>query len=347
MNNGRAGHALPGKKRIWVPILVALCGLGAAFFLFDAGGSPQKKPSASAPEKSAVTCLGRLLPGGRILQVAAPSGAVIGELRVRRGQWVERGDILARLRDHARGTAALQQSDKEVAVAESELDRVRASEKTIEAQQAAVARQEAVLRQEEANYERNRKLSEKQIISAKDFEEAETRRNTARQSLLWERRQLTALQEVRQADLALAGSKIESAKGARKVARENVELNLIRAPVSGRVLDIYAFAGEAVPERGLLELGSGRDMLVEAEVYVSDIGRVRVGAPAVVTGDAFRESLKGRVVEIVSMVTRSTIMPIDPLAFSDLRVVKVWIALEDSQAVAQLGNHQVSVAINP
>ncbi len=349
MKNGRAWVGLTGKKRLWLPIVVAVCGLVTAFLLLDSGAPFRGKPPAAAvtPVKTDVACLGRLLPGGRILQVAGPSGALIGELLVRRGQWVERGEILARLRDHARDTAALGQSDKEVAVAVSELDRVRAGEKTIDAQQAAVARQEAVLRQEEANYERIKRLYEKRIIAARNFEEAETRRDTARESLLWERRHLAALQEVRTQDLALAGNRIEAAQGARDVVRETLELNLIRAPVSGRVLEIYAFPGEAVPGRGLLELSSGRDMLVEAEVYVSDIGRVRLGAPAVVTGEAFPGSLRGRVVEIVPLVTRSTIMPIDPLAFSDLRVVKVWIRLENAQTVAQLGNHQVSVTIKP
>jgi HlyD family secretion protein len=349
MKNGRAWLGLSGKKWAWLLILVAIGGFTAVFFLRGPGLSLQNKPSPSAvtPARNDVTCLGRLLPGGRIVHVAAPSGAMIGELLVRRSQWVKQGEILARLRDHARETASLHQTEKQVVVAASELDRVRAGEKTIEAQQAAVARQEAALRQEEANYERSRKLSERQVVSVKDFEEAQTRRDTARESLLWERKNLGALQEVYQKDLALAGSRIEAAQGARKVAGENVELNLIRAPVSGRVLDIYAFPGEAVPAQGLLDLGSGKDMMVEAEVYVSDIGRVRIGAPAVVTGDAFRESLKGQVVEIVPMVTRSTITPIDPLAFSDLRVVKAWIRLDHPQAVAQLGNHQVSIAIKP
>ena len=122
---------------------------------------------------------------------------------------------------------------------------------------------------------------------------------SARESLLWEHKQLGALQEVRREDLALAGNRIEAARAALKVVRETVALNLIRAPVSGRILEIYAFPGEAVPTQGLLDLGSGRDMMVEVEVYVTDIDRVRLGAPAVVTGDAFRESLTGEVVEIV------------------------------------------------
>lgn len=340
----------PGKKWGWL-LIFSVCGFFAVFFLLSFGHPLQKKPSFSAStlSKNDVSCLGRLLPGGRILQVAAPSGAVIGELLVRRGQWVEQGEILVRLREHARQTAAFELAEKEVAVAVSELDRVRAGEKTstVEAQQSAVARQEAILRQEEAQYQRSRQLYEKRLIADKDFEEAQTRRDTAHKSLLWERQHLGALREIRKEDLALAANKVEAAESARKVAKENVELNLIRAPVFGRVLEINAFPGEAVPQRGILELGSGRDMLVEAEVYVSDIGRVRTGAPAFISSDAFPGTLKGQVIEIVSMVTRSDVLPSDPLAFSDLRVVKVWIRLDDSQPVAHLGNHQVSVTIKP
>jgi HlyD family secretion protein len=351
MKNGRAWFGWSGKKWAWLLTLAAVCGFVAAFFLLGPGISlhDNLSPSVAAfsPGQNDVTCLGRLLPGGRIIHVAAPTGAVIGEILVRRSQWVEQGDILARLRDYARETAVLHQAEKQVAVAASELDRVRAGRKTIEAQQAAVARQEAVLRQEEANYERSRKLYEKKIIAATNFEQAQTRRDTARESLLLEHKQLQALQEVLQEDLALAGNKIEAAQAARKVALETAGLNIIRAPLSGQVLDIYAFPGEAVPAQGLLELGSGKDMMVEAEIYITDIGRVRIGAPAVVTGDAFQGSLTGQVVEITSMVTRSTIMPIDPLAFSDLRVVKAWIRLDHPQTVARLGNHQVSIAIKP
>ena len=349
MQNGRAWFGGSGRKRAWLLILFAVGALAAAYGLFAPGLSLPDRPSPVPPAKKDVTSLGRLLPGGRILQIAAPPGAVIGELLVRRGQWVERGEVLARLRDHTRERASLHRAEKEVVVAASELERVRAGEKatTIEAQEAAVARQEAMVRQKETHYERMRALYERRVIAAREFEEAQTQRETAQESLRWERQHLGSLREIRKEDLALAASKVEAAEGARKVAGENVELNLIRAPLSGRVLDIYAFPGEAVPAKGLLELGSGRDMMVEVEVYVTDIDRVRLGAPAVVTGDAFRESLTGEVVEIVPMVTRSTIMPIDPLAFSDLRVVKAWIRLDRPQAVAALGNHQVSVTIKP
>ncbi|MFH1134989.1 MAG: HlyD family efflux transporter periplasmic adaptor subunit [Pseudomonadota bacterium] len=321
------------------------------FLTINPGRASSDQPSgpASTPQKELITCLGRLLPGGRILQLAAPSQAVIRELLVGRGQWVERGEVLARLRDHAREMAVLAQAEKEAAVAASELAVVRAGVKAaaIEAQQAAIARQEAILRQEEAQYERSRRLFEKNFSTAKDFDEALTHRDTARKSLLMERQNLESLRDIRKEDLAPAAAKVEAAEAARRVAAENVELNVIRAPVAGRVLEIHAFPGEAVPEQGLLEMSSGREMMVEAEVYISDIGRVRIGAPATISGEAFPGRVGGQVVEIVPMVTRCAILPSDPLAFSDLRIVKVWIRLDDSSALGHLGNHQVSVAIEP
>ncbi|MCE5333254.1 MAG: HlyD family efflux transporter periplasmic adaptor subunit [Desulfobacteraceae bacterium] len=350
MKGGQERFGSRGKRWVWLLTIVAACALAAAFFLLKPG-LPQNKPSppVSAPLRTDVSCLGRLLPGGRILHVAAPAGAVMKDLLVRRGQWVEQGMILARLRDYAREAALLDRAEKDVAVAVSELECVRAGEKasTIEAQKSAIARQEAILRQEESQFKRHRNLHQEGVVSEKVFEDVQTRRDTARESLLRERHSLGSLQHVRKEDIALAANRVESAESARKVARENVELNLIRAPATGRILEIHAYPGEAVRERGLLEMSSGEEMLVEAEVHVSDIGRVRIGAPAAISGDSISGSLKGEVVEIVSMVTRSDVLPTDPLAFSDVRIVKVWVRLDDPNAVAHLGNHQVSVAIRP
>lgn len=338
------------KKRVWLPIFLAVFCFFIAFFLLTPRPLIDPPPLSASPTSTLdVSCLGRLLPGGRILRIAAPPGAVIKELLVGRGQWVEQGEVLARLRDYSRQAALLDRAEKEVNVARCGLECVRAGEKasTIEAQQSAVTRQEAILHEEEAQYQRYRNLFEKGAIPARGLEQVQTRRDTALASLSEEKDRLTSLKDVRKVDVALAESKVEAAEYDLKVARENVELNLIKAPASGRILDIHAFPGEAVSERGLLEMGGGRDMRVEAEVYVSDIARVRIGAPAFVSGDAIKGDLKGEVFEIVSMVSRSDVLPTDPLAFSDRRIVKVWIRLDDSDAVAGLANHQVSVVIKP
>lgn len=340
-----------GKKHGLLLAVIGGCSLLASFLLLLDLGFAQKKSPASTltPPNIDISCLGRLQPGGRILRIAAPAGAVIRDLLVRRGRSVEKGEVLACLRDYAREAALFNRAEKDVAVAACELECVRAGEKanTIEAQKAAVARQEAVLRNLETEFQRYQNLRGSGAVPARMLDEVRTNRDAARESLLREKHLLGSLKDIRKEDIALAANKLESAEAARKVALENMELNLIRAPVSGRILEVYAFPGEAVKDRGLLDMSSGDEILVEAEVHVSDIGRVRLGAPGLVSGDAIPEDLKGEVVEIVPMVTRSDVLPTDPLAFSDLRVVKVWIRLENSKPVEHLGHHQVSVVIKP
>jgi HlyD family secretion protein len=88
-------------------------------------------------------------------------------------------------------------------------------------------------------------------------------------------------------------------------------------------------------------------MNIEAEVYVSDISRVRVGAPVRATGDGFTGSLSGAVQEIGMQVDRSSVFNPDPASFSDKRVVKVRIKLDAGERVRGLVNHQVYVTISP
>ena len=86
-------------------------------------------------------------------------------------------------------------------------------------------------------------------------------------------------------------------------------------------------------------------MAVEAEVYVSDVGRVAVGAPALVRGDGFSGELSGRVAEIVGQVGSNALYPSDPYSFADRRVVKVRIRLDEAARLCELSNTQVNVKI--
>jgi len=60
-------------------------------------------PSLAAAGDRQVSCLGRLEPGPGVIQVASPSigGGVIASLDVAEGDWVDAGQVLATLDDHA------------------------------------------------------------------------------------------------------------------------------------------------------------------------------------------------------------------------------------------------------
>jgi HlyD family secretion protein len=85
--------------------------------------------------------------------------------------------------------------------------------------------------------------------------------------------------------------------------------------------------------------------MVEAEVYISDIARVAVGAPARIRGDGFDGEISGRVTEIIGQVGANALYAADPYSYSDRRIVKVRILLDDGDRVSGLSNSQVSVVI--
>jgi HlyD family secretion protein len=89
-------------------------------------------------------------------------------------------------------------------------------------------------------------------------------------------------------------------------------------------------------------------MSVIAEVYQTDIQKVRPGQKAVITSTAFSKKLQGTVSEIGLLVDRQSILSINPGADTDRRVIQVKIRIDnpaDSELVAGLTNLQVDVAI--
>jgi HlyD family secretion protein len=90
-------------------------------------------------------------------------------------------------------------------------------------------------------------------------------------------------------------------------------------------------------------------MYAVAEVYETDISKVRLGQRATITSDAFPAKLQGTVDQIGWEVGKKDVLSTDPAAATDVRVVEVKIGLDSasSQRVAGLTNLQVTVEIEP
>jgi HlyD family secretion protein len=131
--------------------------------------------------------------------------------------------------------------------------------------------------------------------------------------------------------------------------RAQVELDqaTVRAPVSGQVLDIHARAGERIGPEGIAELGQTDQMYAIAEVYETDIGRLRIGQRATITSPALPKPLHGGVERIGLKIGKKDVLGTDPAADTDARVVEVEIRLDDLQGGAAWTNLQVEVAVAP
>ena len=159
---------------------------------------------------------------------------------------------------------------------------------------------------------------------------------------------LAKISQVRPEDIAVAQAELDSALSNVEEARASWVLAYVRSPQDSQILKIHVQPGEIIPQEGLMNLGRTEQMYAIAEIYETDIDRVRVNQTATITSDAFEGRLRGVVTEVGRQINRQNILQADPTADVDARVVEVKIRLnpEDSKRVTNLTNLQVKVAID-
>jgi HlyD family secretion protein len=311
----------------------------------------------------------------------------VAQVLVQRGDRVEAGQVLAILNSHTRLQEARLEAQEAVRVAQAELAQVQAGAKSgeIVAQQAEIARLQADLQGERstqaatiarwqaevntarAEYDRHQSLYQEGAISASELDSKrlawETSQAQLQEAIASQNRTMNSLQqqiqqaqatldqvaEVRPVDVQLAQAKVEQAIATAQRVETELEQAYIRAPIAGRVLELHVQPGEAIGEDGIADLGQTEQMQVIAEVYQTDIGKIRAGQAATVTSESLTGALQGTVEQIGLQVNRQRVFSNEPGENLDRRVVDVRIRLDSdaSQQVANLTNLQVQVAIQP
>ncbi|MBD0308542.1 MAG: HlyD family efflux transporter periplasmic adaptor subunit, partial [Microcoleus sp. T1-bin1] len=160
---------------------------------------------------------------------------------------------------------------------------------------------------------------------------------------------LDQIAEVRPEDVQAAQAAVESAIATKQKAQVDLNLSYVKAPVSGYILKVHTRQGESInTQDGIVELGRTDQMYAVAEVYETDIAKVRNGQRATVTSPVFAGTLEGTVARIGKQIGKKDVLNTDPAADTDARVVEVRIRLdpESSKKVAALTNLQVEVKID-
>ncbi len=213
------------------------------------------------------------------------SGEIV-ELAVKEGEFVKRGDLLARINPD---------------LYESALDRISASLNTTKANLAnARARQaqaEAQFINATASYERNKKLFEQDAISNAEYDQARA------QYLVGKAETEAAAQSV-----VAAEYQVKSAEAALKEARESLSKTRIFAPMDGTISRLDSELGERVVGTSqfagteMMRIANLSEMEVLVEVNENDIVRVNLGDTATVEIDAYLgQKFKG----VVSAIANS------------------------------------------
>ncbi len=308
----RSGRTAPASAR-----LIPLCCALAALACDAAGEAKSAAPASAAPpaaSTAAVTARGRLKPKGGVLRVAGPSDfvAVVAELRVGEGDAVRAGQVLARM--------------DTLAVREARLNRARAQ---IAAQEATIARGRAELQNARIEDDRIQRLTGDGVLALSERDSAATRVKVA------------------EAALSEAEAQLETARAELAGAQAERELAIVRAPAAGQVLKVHTHPGEKVGPEGILELARTQEMYAVAEVYETDVPRIRIGQRAVVRSAAFAKELEGAVERIGLKVGKLDALGTDPAARTDARVVEVEIRLDEAAAASGLTHLEVQIVFKP
>jgi len=317
---------------------------------------------------------------------ALAGGVRISQLRVKKGDRVRVGQVVSVLDSYQPNLAALIKAQEQVKVAKAALNQVKAGAKLgdIYAQKAIIAQTESELAGQEAsqtatiasliaqlhnaqiNNRRYQQLYHEGAIAAIDADTKRLNLDTIQQQLneanaslkrtketlakqiKQGKERLKSLAEVRPTDIQAAEANIDSAKASLKQAQADLYLSSIHSPIDGQVLKINAWPGEIIGNDGIADLGRTSQMIAVAEVYETDIKKVHLGQPCVITGSAFSGKLRGTVIDIGLQVSKQNIFSNNPGADTDSKVVNVKIRIDnprDSMRVAGLTNLQVEVSI--
>lgn len=309
----------------------------------------------------------------------------IDRLLVQEGDRVKAGQVIAVLDSHERLKAALAEAQEQVSVAQAQLAVTQAGAKQgeIEAQRAEITRLEAErqgdiqvqaatvarlrseLQNAQTEFNRYQSLYQAGAISASERDTKQLTLDTAKKSLQEAqatldrtystssrelnkaRATLAQIAEVRPVDVRSAQAEVNRAIAARDREQASLDQASVRSPIDGEVLYIHTRSGEVVSSDGIVEIGQTRQMQAIAEVYQSDVRKVRVGQRVRVTSDSIPGELVGTVERVGSQVRRQTVVNTDPSANIDDRVVEVHVGLNtaSSQKASKFTNLQVNVVI--
>ncbi len=228
-----------------------------------------------------------------------------------------------------------QQLFSEGAISNSVIDSKRLN---VETAKQTLSESQAILKR--INTTANKQLSEAKIALNRI-------NNTSNKQISETQGKLNSIAEIRPVDVALARTEVESAIANLQRAKTELEAAYIRAPMTGQIIKIHTRVGEKIGDEGIADFAQTNAMMAVAEVYQTDISKIKLGQKAIITSQGFTGELQGTVQQIGLQVKRQNIFGDQPGENLDSRIVEVKILLnpEDSKKVSGLTNLQVQTAI--
>jgi HlyD family secretion protein len=303
-----------------------------------------ESPPTSAATRSAAVALARLLPASGLITVGARPGVRVVEIKVKEDDQVSAGTVLAILEGHDSARLQLSLAESRKRRADEEWSaRLEAARKAAEI---------SIPRRDAAKRLYNEFAA---TLKGKDRYDADMALHQLEMEAIKTELELRLLGGTLPAPGVTTGAPAAKTPAARNPEEAALEAQVemaaaavreteVRSPGPGRVLQLLAHPGE-LSTGALLQMGDVAAMIAKAEVYQSDVPRIRPRDPAEV--DILGTRVAGKVSRIGSIVGKNQLTSIDPRAMRDLRVVEVTIQLDEAAPAARYVGMEVEAVIRP
>lgn len=257
------------KKRTTIIILVilAIAFVGALFYLYQKN---QQSPIVFKTEKAEIKTIikstvatGKIVPKEEVLIKPNISG-IIEEVYVEAGDNVKAGDLIAKIKV-VPNVSSLNNAFNQVQTAKIDLDN------------------------QEKLFNRQKTLFDKGVISANDFDVAQTAYKQAQQNY------------------RAAQQNVEIIKTGTSKSTANLAQTMIRSTVTGMVLDVPVKAGNQVIESNnfnegttIASLADVGNMIFEGKLDESEVGKIKLNLPLEITVGAIENKKFNAVLDYIA-----------------------------------------------
>jgi len=231
-------------------------------------------------------------------------------MSVNLGDSVRQGQVIAQI-DRTEFLHKIKEVEAKVAQAKANLAEIEAGTRTEEVRQAEEGVKQAQSRFENARLHRERMeaLYQRQIISKKDFDNADTEYTVAEAQLEANQQRLKMLREgARQEVREASQGKLKEMEALLAQEQTRLQNAMIIAPFSGEIIRRYVDAGALVSSSTpLVTLVHTETLKVVANVLEKDISLIKPGMKAKIQTEAYPERVfEGKVVRINSALELAT-----------------------------------------
>jgi multidrug resistance efflux pump len=320
------------KKTVIVAMALGVFAAVGGRMALQSAAEPQPAPATALAASDFVSANGTV-EGARPEVALRPEVAgILTAVKVRENDPVEKGQIVAELSNEAQ-KAQVALARAELLVAREQLKKLEAGERMQVRRRAEAEEASRAAAYRHAEEEWKRQASAGRGVSAVDLDAAHTRMQSSKADWDKAKAELALVQEGSRAeDIAIARGQVEVVEAKLRAAEAELAKTVLRAPTSGKILQVFAEPGELASPTGaqsVLIMADLSKRRVRAFVEELDVDRIEVGQPVAITADGLPgKTFTGKVALALSRMGKRAPQSDAPNEFKDVYFREVLIDLD-------------------